>query len=204
MRQELVYTEEYKGYIIKIIPSDGSDNSPRDDDNFGTMVCFHNRYTLGDDIPKKLGFTVDIDELKEIIQRKDVVALPIYMYDHSGIGISTSNSRYPFNCPWDSGQIGYIYATYEDIRKNWSGKRVTKKMLDRVLEILQSEVNVYNDYLTGNVYGYVVEDKEGNHLDSCWGYIGDYDAKEGPLDCAKDIVNFWISEEEKINKIMVL
>jgi len=35
------------------------------------------------------------------------VILPLYLYDHSGITMSTS----VFSCPWDSGQVGWIYAS---------------------------------------------------------------------------------------------
>ena len=35
------------------------------------------------------------------------VILPLYLYDHSGITMSTG----PFSCPWDSGQVGWIYAS---------------------------------------------------------------------------------------------
>lgn len=38
-----------------------------------------------------------------------VAMLPLFLYDHSGITMSTG----PFHCPWDSGQVGFIYMTYE-------------------------------------------------------------------------------------------
>ncbi len=34
------------------------------------------------------------------------VILPLYLYDHGGITMRTN----PFSCPWDSGQVGWIYA----------------------------------------------------------------------------------------------
>jgi len=34
------------------------------------------------------------------------VILPLYLYDHGGITMSTG----AFSCPWDSGQVGWIYA----------------------------------------------------------------------------------------------
>ena len=36
---------------------------------------------------------------------------------------------------------------------------------------------MYDQYLTGQVYGYVVEDQERNRLDSCWGFYGIEDVK---------------------------
>ena len=35
--------------------------------------------------------------------------LPLYLYDHSGLSMNTSG----FSCPWDSGQVGWIYCNNE-------------------------------------------------------------------------------------------
>lgn len=46
-------------------------------------------------------------ELQDILDSLDkYIILPLFLYDHSGITISTG----PFSCPWDSGQVGWIYA----------------------------------------------------------------------------------------------
>jgi len=46
-------------------------------------------------------------ELQDILDSLDkYIILPLYLYDHSGITMSTG----PFSCPWDSGQVGWIYA----------------------------------------------------------------------------------------------
>ena len=37
-----------KGYTVKYLVNDTYGESPREWDNFGTMICFHNRYDLGD------------------------------------------------------------------------------------------------------------------------------------------------------------
>jgi hypothetical protein len=54
--------------------------------------------------------TNELLELTEQIQ--GLVILPLYLYDHGGITISCS----PFSCPWDSGQVGWIYADYDMIK----------------------------------------------------------------------------------------
>lgn len=55
-------------------------------------------------------------------------------------------------------------------------------MTNRAEEMLKNEVATYDDYLCGNVYGFVLEKKEvceccGNvtydSIDSCWGFYGD-------------------------------
>ncbi len=47
-------------------------------------------------------------ELQDILDSLDkYIILPLFLYDHSGITMSTG----PFSCPWDSGQVGWIYAS---------------------------------------------------------------------------------------------
>jgi hypothetical protein len=77
----------------------------------------------------------------------------------------------PFSCPWDSGQVGIIWATREKILSEWGGKskRMTKKVREQATQYLVGEVQTYDDYLTGNVYGYVCLGPDGEDIDSLWG-----------------------------------
>jgi hypothetical protein len=188
-----------KKYTVDII-QDENPESPRNlHTNLGTMVCFHKRYHLGDEDHGYASSDYRIwAELEEAIRaRKDVaVILPIYMYDHSGITISTT----PFQCPWDSGQIGFIFVSKKKIRKELCLKNLTQKVLSRVSNIIKSEVEEYDLYLRGEVYGYVIKDEDGNVVDSCWGYYGlDYcpkDAKEALESATKRQLTPFASEEQ--------
>ena len=55
-------------------------------------------------------------------------------------------------------------------------KRLTKKTLETIKRVLISEVKTYDDYLQGNVYGWIVKDSEENEIDSVWGYFPDDEA----------------------------
>jgi len=79
-----------------------------------------------------------------------------------------------FQCPWDSGQIGFIYVTTAKVREEYSAKRVSPQMRTKVADYLRQEVQTFSDYVSGAVYGYVVE-KDNEEVDSCWGFIGDYE-----------------------------
>jgi len=203
MRSEAVHEETYKGYIIKIMPDDDPQNPREDCENFGTMVCWHDRYYLGDGggwhnkarnapdmrqdpenylrmLAGECRTPVDCDnctmETVWKILNRHYLILPLYLYDHSGITISTG----PFSCPWDSGQVGWVYVSHKKIREEYSVKSVRHcvldenkkriKAIDMAEKLIRSEVEVYDAYLTGSVYGYVVE-KDGEDIDSCWGYI---------------------------------
>lgn len=177
-----IHEETYGNYTIKIILDPDPEN-PRDYDNLGTMVCWHRRYNLGDqhnhNDPRDLLIdlsqsSVDTDlSMKDLFARADkhAVILPLFLYDHSGITMNTTG----FHCPWDSGQVGYVYVTLEDIRKEYGATRVSKVLRERVAKHLRQEVETYDHYLTGNCYGFVVEKGE-EEVASCWGFLGDYDA----------------------------
>jgi hypothetical protein len=91
------------------------------------------------------------------------------MYDHSGITIKTTR----FDCPWDSGQVGYIYVTKAKIREAYGCQRVGKLLAAKALSMLKAEVTTYDLFITGQVYGYEVADSDGEVVDSCWGFITD-------------------------------
>lgn len=122
---------------------------PREDcENLGKMVCFHKRYRLGDSgNPIDPSWFNSWREMEEYIDRKlnAMVILPVYMYDHSGITISTK----PYDCPWDSGQLGFIYATRDDIVKWFERKRWSKTLYELTEKILEQEVEEYDRYLQG-------------------------------------------------------
>ena len=49
----------------------------------------------------------------DLWMKENLVYLPVYLYDHSGLVLQTT----PFSCPWDSGHVGIIYTTLEECRK---------------------------------------------------------------------------------------
>ena len=165
------------GNKLKIYQDPDPSDPRKDVDNFGTMVCFHRRYYLGDKTDLKSDQFSSWSDLKNhLVQKKNAgVIIPIFMIDHSGISIRAGrdfSDRDP-GC-WDSGQIGFIYVSKEDIRKEYSVKRLNKSVIEKARNFLMIEVQVYNDYLNGNVYGYEYENAAGEVIDSCWGFIGDF------------------------------
>ena len=110
-----------------------------------------------------------IDDLKELADKHNVI-LPLYLYDHSGITISCGHS-YPYNDRWDAGQVGWIYASHDNIRQEYGA--LNSATIEKARQTLISETNTYDSYIRGECYGYTI-DKNGKALDSCWGFIGDF------------------------------
>ena len=120
---------------------------------------------------------VRIPELEDKFFEKYIV-LKLYLYDHSGISLSTS----PFSCPWDSSQVGYIYVSKETAYKEYGIKRITKEWKDKILLYLEGEVETFNQYLNNDVYGFTIEDEDGNVIDSCGGFYGDDFVNNGMIE----------------------
>jgi len=197
----VVDSEEYKGFTINIMHDDSPQNPRTEWDNFATMACWHNRYNLGDeqescDIIDWLCDMLDIDEPREYSDNEftrlqslfldKYIAKNLFLYEHGGITMSTGS----FSCHYDSGQVGFIYVSKEKVRNEYGWKRITKERKQQVLDLLESEVNVYDHYLTGEVFGFDCE------IDSCWGYFGDESIPHMIKEC-KRIIDSHIEETLK-------
>lgn len=169
------------GRLTVKIYQDEDAESPREWDNLGTMVCWHRRYNLGDDgvgstgkrESRQFDSPADFEEFRDNKANGVVVCLPLGLLDHSGITMWVGNGpHWTDSAGWDSGQVGWIFATRETIRKEYGCKRITRKLLAKVEDVLRQEVKTYDEYLTGEVYGYDIEDEHGESVDSCWGFFG--------------------------------
>lgn len=175
---------DYKGYEILIEQDDNPINPRMENANLGIMLCKHRRYNLGDDV------NANKDEVLNMLagKIKDVVVLPLYLLDHSGITMNTTG----FSCPWDSGMVGCIYADYNKIRSWYGVKKVTKNLIEKVKDMFRSEVKAYDDYISGNVYCYTIL-KDNEEMDSCGGY-----PYEDALNEAKAIVDNMHSHKKMV------
>lgn len=225
--RDAIHTEEYKGMNIYIIPDDDPQScDPMDWDMLGKQVYWHRRMNLGhcyketnkyspvEWLQDKVGDYLNVNSwdvyskkyanwemmdfagLMQKFQEFNLV-IPVHAYEHGGITISASGRMAGWDS-FDSGQLGFVYVSHEDIKKNYSVKRLTKSVLERAEKCLISEVEEYDNYLTGQVYGYIIEDENDEKLDSCWGFLGDY---KYCLSEAKSVVDFLAEKKEEELKL---
>jgi hypothetical protein len=158
-------TEEYRGYTIELFPDEDAE-SPREWDNLGCMLCWHDHYNLGDEQVRPHD-----DLLNELRANGVSVILPLYLYDHSGLSMSTSAQDFRAfdSAGWDWGCVGVIVAYRSDILKEYGGKLVSPRKRELAIQTLVHEVEAYHNWLSGGCCGYVVEDENGEEVDSLWG-----------------------------------
>ncbi len=220
--RDAVHEEEYKGLNIYIVPDDDPQTSdPMEFDMLGKQVYWHRRHNLGHCYKETNKYSpeewleskledglyitwVEMDEPKpEFIQfllekfEENNLVIPVHSYEHGGITISASGKRAGWDM-FDSGQLGFVYVSHEDIKREYNVKRLTKKVLEQAEKTLRGEVKTYDDYLTGQVYGYIIEDESEEQLDSCWGFLGDY---KYCLEEAKSAADYWAEQKEKELKL---
>jgi hypothetical protein len=147
------------------------ENQHWDSNNDWYVSSSYSANLKGKDIPDSfLDDCLSALRMSELIklteQMEGMVIMPLFLYDHSGITMSCS----PFSCPWDSGQVGWIYADAGMIKENYG--EVTPETIERARSLLESEVKEYDYYLTGQCYGFKLF-KGDAETESCWGFLGE-------------------------------
>lgn len=170
------HTETYKGYTINIEYDQNVENPFLNWDGEGSII-FHP--------DAKYECNTSQDFFDACISK---YAIRLDAYIHSGFSLSVNNEG--FNCKFDTSKG---IAVFIPDMKNHPAK--DKK---HALELARQACKLYNKYANGEVYGYIVEDKKENLVDSCFGFYGDIDycIKE-----AKNIINCQVEENKQGMKI---
>ena len=144
------------------------------------------KYEIAYDIVYYGGISNVSDLIKLLEENADMVILPVYGYEHGGFTISCSNG-YPYSDRWDGGQAGFIYTDKPTVLK-WCGDVSDWK--ETAIKNLKAEIEMYDQYLQGDCYGYIVEeqvDGEWKETDSCWGFYSDKWGEELEREIFKEI-----------------
>lgn len=170
-RDELLVETIKRGSFTGRIYYDDSPEAPhKRGDMLGTLITWHRRYSWQED-----GYRKDIDPQEFIagLIADDCIWIKVGLYDHSGLSMYSGGGPGVGDAAgWDSGTVGLYYTS----RKQWEllmGDRPYER--EKVEEALASEVDGdWNDYVSGNVYGYVIEGPDGEKVEdgSLWGIYG--------------------------------
>ena len=189
---DVTYEEAYKNVVIKIYRDDDSQSPEEWQDENLFLVAYHRDFTVDKKISQGLAQCITNngkyeddsinDEARQYI--KDYYIFGLEAYIHSGISLSLSREGNFPDRNWDVSQLGVVLVSKEEAKTRKEAQKLAKGL-----------IKTWNEYLSGNVYGYVIEDKDGEHLDSCWGFYGDYE--ENALKEARTIAEVSNKELEK-------
>ena len=204
----VVETIKKGNHTIEIFMDEYAD-SPRNWDNVAKIVCSHRRYSLGDEeLEIKYSnnwkeafaqhiadeYDLNVEDCYDLTEKEfkrvwrwienNLIWDEVSLYDHSGISLSLGIRN-----GWDSGQVGYIYIHKDDAVENWGKEYLTKEVRKKAWVCIENEIKVYNDYLTGNVYGFNIYEKEHSDLIMSDGVYYGYDHnKSGLMEDAMSII----------------
>jgi hypothetical protein len=181
------------GYTIEI-GYDPDAGSPRDDCATGcSLVMWGKRWNFPNDAKLDIGAFPGWPQIEAHLldEGTALYSQPVWVYEHSGIALSTGPRTYPFDCPWDSAQCGVAYVTAQNWRvcqgTPWTGSDEDKAM---AAEMIKQAVQVYGWYINGETYSWALLGEDGETVDSCGGYYGweavETAAREAARDAAGD------------------
>lgn len=198
------------------IKVDQTPQDPRDDyDPMGRLLRFE-RGAIQEDrateiIPAHRIGEVDLTHIirwLRIFHGAEVALIRGYV--HSGTALTTvpvgdrgvPKGSYDgqFTDRWDSMWWGLIFVTRDDLKREYIDYGSTpEESREKAQDYMRGEVETLEAWINGDVYGYTVVGKNGEHellptdatmLDSCWGFYG-YDheksgLKESAMETAKE------------------
>lgn len=179
---DVFHTEIYRHHRIRIV-RDFDPTAPNDWGDDGLfLIADHRQFSVrepGFDLTEYPG-----PDYTHHDGRKYHV-FPLRAYIHGGVALSLGTSG-QFGDHWDSGWVGLVFVNQGD----------TGGDLEHATKAANGLLEEWNDYLLGNCWGYIVDvlsecphcGKENtNEIDSCWGFICDYDGYV--LDEARRVVD---------------
>lgn len=149
---------EVGGLVVKLI-QDSDAQSPREYGDTGLfLVANHRDFYVPEPGEKRVNG--DFESLVERWKKTHWI-FPLEAYIHSGVVLALSHEGNFPDRQWDVSQLGAVFAAKDEWRLRKSARKAA-----------QGYVETWNQYLSGDVYGVVIEDEAGNDLESCWGFYG--------------------------------
>jgi len=202
-KNDLIESIDYKDYKINVY-QDMDYHSPElydGDDKDLFLTAYHRDFSVDSKIISKSECvalaTCDYDgddDLKTRCQelKKQYHYFDLEAYIHSGVVLALSYEGNFVDRKWDVSQLGMVFASKKEF-----------KTRDKARQAALSLIETWNDDLSGNVHGYMIENKNGNEFGGCWGFYGDYQ-KSGLIESAEaeikdDIIKVKAEEKAKID-----
>lgn len=174
------YIKKIEAPLLKIFVDDCPE-SPREWSNLGYFISIDRNYyspdnndVLIDIINSTQNIAGDIDEhmklikkeIKEQMGEKVLYISPVTKYEHSAVYYRLGEVHgFDYSC-------NSFYIVTDRTQKIFG---TPKKLFEKVIK---NELETYNSYINGEVYGYILYDENGEKIDSCYGFYYIEDIKE--------------------------
>lgn len=119
--------------------------NPRNGSCLGHLFLFHKKRDLGDETEHTAQDFENFEDMETFLRETEeaIVVLPVFGYDHGQLRIQVG----PYNDPWDSGQLGFIWATKGDIMTWYQASEWEDRLASEASAVLLSEVKAYDAYI---------------------------------------------------------
>jgi hypothetical protein len=170
-------------YKIEIVQDENAD-SPDFWENEDAFVVYDHR----DFYVKRKGFEPrDIFDNKNLGYKlyKGYYVFILYAYIHSGVVLSVESHNFP-DARWDVSTTGFVLVKREKGMYN----------REKALKLAEAVTHEWNQYLSGEVYGYKITSEDDDFddvIDSCWGFYGD---PEYCMTEATEIVEYLVEKDK--------
>lgn len=157
-------TLTHNGVAIAIYQDEGA-QSPREWEDTGLFLVANHRDCYIPE-PGEKRIPSDPEELVERWKGTHWI-FPLEAYIHSGVRLALSQEGNFPDRQWDVSQLGFVFAAKKEWRLSASARKAAQVL-----------INTWNQYFSGDVWGYVV-DEDGPNENSCCGFYGfDYCVQE--------------------------
>ena len=179
--------EEAGGFTYEIVPDDDAQSPQENQDQGLFLVASHRSFSVPE--PGQKRPPSDPGELLERYKATHWI-FPIEAYIHGGVHLSLSGTgNYP-DRQWDVSQLGFVFAA----KSEWRSQAAAREAAAGLLE-------TWNQYLSGDVWGYVIKDGD-EEVESVWGFYGhDYceeEAKRAMAGLSDDAANHDTPGQQKL------
>ena len=166
-----------------VIKYDESPESPREWSNLGYFITIDRNYYSPDkneelkELIKECGESAESQKEhikfiknnwnKTMYPNNKIIAIyPIVKYEHGGVVYRRGEQH-----GWDYSNNGFYIITDKTAEELGTEPKYFEKVIDQ-------EIEVYNKYVNGEVYGFTLYNDAGEVEDSCWGFYDIEDIRE--------------------------
>lgn len=180
----------------KIIEDEGKKYEYTKEYPWGESTFYIDAEQPNDDIAAEMADDFSTMEKLHVASKSgNFVWRPISIYDHSGVSIWLGSTKGHVDARWDCSTTGFAYMEKSTAEKEYVPTEEYKTWQAWAIHIMEAEMNVYNQYVSGECYGWSILDEHDDVIDSCGGYYGS-DYNEQFKEC-EGIIDSYIESREK-------